>query len=135
MFLKTLERAKKKYNFKMRNFCIMGNHVHMMITPGDGESLSRIMQWILSVFAIHFNKIFGINGHVWHDRFRSTVVETLRQALHTFLYIAQNPVKAGIVDNCFDYTYNGVLFLQENNYRILEPPDALVTYGMKLLKR
>ncbi|MBN2049607.1 MAG: transposase [Spirochaetales bacterium] len=133
LFLHVLQRAKKKYDFKIRNFCIMSNHVHLMIRPGKKESLSKIMQWILSVFAIQFNKIYEIHGHVWYDRFRSTITEGYYQLLNTFLYIALNPVRAGLVQYCFEYTYNGIRFIQENVYELLEPPDQISQYGLFLL--
>ncbi len=61
LFLNILKRAKKKYKFSITNFCIMGNHIHLMIQPLKPESLSRIMQWILATFAINYNKLFGFN--------------------------------------------------------------------------
>jgi hypothetical protein len=44
LFLAAVERAKKKFRFQAYNFCIMGNHVHLIIRPDRGESLSCIMQ-------------------------------------------------------------------------------------------
>ena len=64
MFLSVLRRAKRKYDFRLENFCIMGNHFHFVIQPGRGESLSAIMRWIMSVFAMAYNKIRGFTGHV-----------------------------------------------------------------------
>ena len=64
------------------------------------------MQWILSVFAIWFNKKFGLIGHVWYDRFKSKIIRSYRQYLATFLYIANNPVSADIVKKATDYKYN-----------------------------
>jgi REP element-mobilizing transposase RayT len=51
IFLAAIIRAKKKYRFSLFNFCIMGNHIHFIIQPGEKADLSKIMQWILSVFA------------------------------------------------------------------------------------
>jgi putative transposase len=71
MFLEVVRRARKRYKFLIYNFCIMGNHFHFILKPLEDESLSRIMQWILSVFAIKYNKAFNFIGHVWYDRFKS----------------------------------------------------------------
>jgi putative transposase len=79
LFLKVIKRAKSKYAFKVTNFCIMGNHIHLLIKPLGKENLSRIMQWILATFAINFNIRFNISGHVWYDRFHSKVIESFRQ--------------------------------------------------------
>jgi len=59
LFIEVISRAKKKYDFSLDNFVIMGNHFHFLIKPGKKESLSKIMQWILSVFAMAYNRITG----------------------------------------------------------------------------
>ena len=121
-----IKRAKKKYSFTLANFCLMGNHIHFMITPAPGENLSRIMQWILSVFALRFNTIFGLKGHVWYDRFKSKVIEDLRQFLNTFIYIVENPVRAGIVKHPHDYRFNAVTFLRRGLTSVADDPGEAV---------
>lgn len=126
LFLDIVRRAKKKYVFSIRNFCIMSNHIHFLIRPGAGENLSRIMQWILSVFASAFNRAFGYTGHVWHDRFKSVVIGTLRQFIAVFEYIAENPVRAGIVSDMMSYRHNGVRHIRDGDRSVVDPPDELV---------
>lgn len=127
LFLQVVDTARKKYSFQITNFCIMGNHFHLMITPSKGENLSKIMQWILSVFAIRYNRIFGYTGHVWYDRFKSKIIDGLQQFLHAFFYILENPVRAGLVKKPWDYKFNGVTFLRNRDYRIIEKPDAVLS--------
>ena len=43
MFLDTIARAKKKYAFKIKNFCLMDSHIHLLIQPEKTEDLSLIM--------------------------------------------------------------------------------------------
>ncbi len=129
LFLDVLKRAKKKYKFTITTFCIMGNHIHLMIQPLKTESLSRIMQWILATFAINYNKLFGLIGHVWYDRFHSTIIYNFMQYVRTFLYIGENPVKAEIVNYSWQYKYGGIYSLKKGMYEILEPPEI----SLKLL--
>jgi REP element-mobilizing transposase RayT len=126
LFLDTVKRAKMKYKFCVFNFCIMGNHIHFIIQPLKNESLSRIMQWILAVFAIHFNKKFNYIGHVWHDRFKSFILWNFGQFLQTFLYISENPVRAGLVGNAYAFPYNGVWYIKRGRFDIVEPPDLFL---------
>ena len=123
LFLDVVRRAKKKYSFSVRNFCVMSNHFHMMIRPGPGENLSRIMQWILSVFATAFNRAFGYFGHVWYDRFKSRIIESFRQFVATFLYIVMNPVAAHMVKTVTEYPYCGLRHIRDGDYSILDPPS------------
>jgi putative transposase len=108
LFLSVVKRAKAKYNFRLENFCIMDNHFHFVIQPGNGESLSSIMQWILSVFAMRFNKIMGYTGHVWGCRFFSRIIGSFQELIEVFKYIDDNPVKAGKVGDRRQWYWGGL---------------------------
>ena len=126
LFIAVLRQSKTKFNFTLRNFVLMSTHIHLQITPGAKENLSKIMQWILSVFAIRFNKLMGYKGHVWYDRFKSSIIHNYRIFLQTFYYIANNPVKAGLVKRPEDFAYSGVSFLIRGIYDIIHPPDLSI---------
>jgi REP element-mobilizing transposase RayT len=123
MFLEVVKRAREKYKFCIHNFCILGNHFHMILKPGRKESLSRIMQWILSVFAMKYNRTFNYIGHVFYDRFKSVIINDFRQYVATFIYIMENPVKAKIVEKPGDFEYNGISFMKKGWYEVVNPPD------------
>jgi len=114
LILDVLKEAKKKYSFLFRNFCLMDNHVHLDIEPKENVDISRIMQWILSVFARRYNKIFGYKGHVWYDRFKSKIINSIQQYINTFFYIANNPIRARIVKHPLEYAYSGLTFYKNN---------------------
>jgi hypothetical protein len=104
----------------------MNNHIHLMIKPLENEVLSKIMQWILATFAINYNRLLKIHGHVWYDRFHSTVIYNFLQYVRTFMYIGENPVKAKIVKYPEEYEYGGIYHLDKGMYEILNPPDSLL---------
>ncbi len=125
MFIEILKAAKIKYKFTVKNFCIMSNHIHIVIKPLHKHDLSRIMQWILSKFAVFYNKHYGYKGHVWYDRFKSVIFETYSHYIRAMNYINNNPVKAGLVEKPEDYYYSGISFIRKKNYRIIDPPVIL----------
>jgi len=126
LFLKVIVRARKRYDFRLENYCIMGNHVHLMIRPGPGTNLSRLMQWILSVFATAFNRRCGFSGHVWGERFFSRIVEGLRAFLEVFRYIDSNPVAGGLVDDPRDWPYGGLGRHRMGACDLQEPQRVLI---------
>ncbi len=126
MFLQTVKRAKEKHSFKLKNFVIMGNHIHLLIKPGKGENLSEIMQWILGVFAKRYNKHYNLKGHVWYDRFKSKIIESFQQLISTFEYICNNPVKAEIVESVEEYLYGALWFIRHKLFDIVEPPELSI---------
>ena len=125
LFLETVRRAKGRYRFTVTNICVMGNHFHLILTPAKDESISRIMQWILSVFAIRYNRAHDQHGHVWYDRFKSRVIDTLRQFAATFAYVRDNPVRAGIVEHAANYRFGGQSLLRDGPPGIMDPPSLL----------
>ena len=108
LFMATLRRAKKKFNFVLKNFCIMGNHIHLLIKPGPGESLSKIMQWLLGVFAQLWNKKHSLSGHLWGDRFFSRIILGIMDFLRVFIYIDYNPVIAGLTKQAEEWMFGGL---------------------------
>lgn len=108
LFLSVVKRAKRKYDFRIENFCIMGNHFHFIIVPGKGESLSAIMRWLLSVFAMAFNRVSGFTGHVWGERFFSRIISGFQSLVQVFKYIDDNPVMANRVNNGRDWLFGGL---------------------------
>lgn len=115
-----LTECLKKYKFLIIQFSIMNNHIHLIIRPLK-ESLSKIMQWINSVFAMRFNKLTGRCGHVWKCRFWSSIIEKIEQFKKVYDYISNNPVKAGIVSEPKDYPYCGDYHISKGIYDIITP--------------
>lgn len=120
MFEAIIERAKKKYSFRIENFTIMGNHFHLIIQPGPKQNLSRIMQWIMSRFATAFNRALGLTGHVWGDRFYSAIINSFRDLVHAFDYIDYNPVKACLVTSPQSWKFGGLYQARRGRYRVVD---------------
>jgi putative transposase len=97
----------------------MGNHVHLIIHPERGESLSRIMQWILGVFAMAWNRKHFTSGHVWGERFFSKIIDNTREFLKTFVDVTQSPAKAQLVGRVDDWEYGGLWHFKIGNRDIL----------------
>ncbi len=115
-FLETLQTKKQRDRFYLHAFCLMGNHVHLMINEGT-EDLSKIMKRINVSYVYYFNQKYKRVGHLFQDRFKSENVEQDRYLLALARYIHQNPLKAGMVKKVSDYkwsSYNSYMY--ESNY-------------------
>ena len=134
LFLDIVKRAKEKYKFNIENLCLMGCYLQLIIQPLKGESLSRIMQWILSVFAMKYNKLHNVKGHVFYDRFKSTIIENFLEYVRSFTHIMETPVKASIVTRPEDYEFNGVSYLRKGIYEVIEPPDEALISVIRCLQ-
>ena len=75
-FQKILKITYDKYDFKVLQYIIMDNHFHLLIkTTENGETISRIVQYIKARYAEWYNKKMNRTGPFWNGRFKCTVVE------------------------------------------------------------
>ncbi|KSU60389.1 transposase [[Bacillus] enclensis] len=96
-FLDILQKYKTKSGMAFYAWCLMGNHVHLLVKEGS-ESISIVMKRIGVSYANYYNWKYKTTGHLFQDRFKSENVETVGYLLTVTRYIHQNPVKAGIVE-------------------------------------
>jgi putative transposase len=114
--IQTVVKAKKKFPFQLLNFTIMDNHIHFLIKPDPGVSLSKIMQWIKSNFAKEWNKAHGTYGHLWGERFFSRIIKNVKDFNDVNNYIDNNAVKAGLTTSAATWVFGG-LFHRLNKIR------------------
>ncbi len=124
LLLGVIKRAKRKYRFRIENFCVMDNHFHLVILPAKNESLSAIMRWILSVFAMAYNRLLGLTGHVWGERFFSRIIEGFGDLIQVFKYIDGNPVKARGAVVGRDWPHGGLWHARTGCREILDEAPA-----------
>ena len=89
------------------NYCLMGNHVHLLLKTGS-EPLSHLMKRISVRYAAFFKWKYHRTGHLFQDRFRSEPVENKAYLLAVYRYITLNPVKAGLCEKPGTYPWCGV---------------------------
>ena len=105
-----LEEAKEKFGFQLVNFCIMPNHIHLLIKPADGTNLIKIIQWIKTNSAKCWNRINVSSDHLWGERFFSRIIKNEDELETVIDYIDQNPVKAGLVSEPSDWIASGAYY-------------------------
>lgn len=126
-FMEALSRKKQNGAFYLPAFCLMNNHVHLMICEGI-DDIARVMKRITVSYVDYFNKKYKRVGHLFQDRFRSEVIENDRYLLSLTRYIHQNPIKAGLVKAPGEYrwsSYNGYV-KEKDAYQNLIDKDIVL---------
>jgi len=103
-FIHTIQKNKEKCGFELYGYCIMGNHVHLLLRE-DKEPFSLTMQRICSRFVYWYNSKYNRLGHLFQERFKSEVVENEGYLITVLRYIHQNPMKAGITSSPEGYKW------------------------------
>lgn len=109
LFISILNDISKKYDARIQHFQLMGNHYHLKIlTPK--ANLHKIMHYFNGQIARRLNKSQGVKGHLWEQRYRSSIISTDEYAQVCVAYIYNNPVRAKlcakIEDSKLLSTYN-----------------------------
>ncbi len=97
LIAQALSETRQKYGLSIRHFLLMSNHFHLIAALSE-ENLSRAMQYFLSRVALRYNQLHRRSGHLWGERFRSTIIATDQSYLRVVRYLYQNPVRARMVE-------------------------------------
>jgi len=101
-----LHISSVKYGVAVHAWVFMKNHVHIMATPQEQDSISRMMQEVSRHYVRHFNETYRRTGTLWEGRFKSCLVEPRNYLLRCQQYIELNPVRANIVNAPSDYPWS-----------------------------
>lgn len=104
-FLDTLFRFKTKCGYKIYAYCLMKNHIHLLLHV-EQEPLEKTMRRICASYVRWYNTKYQRVGYLFQDRFKSEVVEDESYFLTVFRYIHQNPLKAGYVNKIDEYPWS-----------------------------
>ena len=96
-------------------YCIMSNHFHIIVKVKKIQDLSKFMQMLNTAYSMHFNKKYKRVGYVFKNRFKSQEIFSIKQMYNTIEYIHNNPVKARICNNPWEYPYSSYNTMYNSN--------------------
>lgn len=105
-FLETLDKYKKRFEFKLYGFVLMDNHAHLIIETTSQSNISRVMQAITLSYSQKFRNKYRYTGYVWQGRFKSSIISDEGYIVECTNYIHNNPVRANIVNEAKDYPWS-----------------------------
>jgi putative transposase len=106
VYLSQLRELCTKYGCAIHAYCLMTNHVHVLLTPNTAEACTLVMRDLGRRYVPYFNRRHERTGTLWEGRFRSCIVESASYVLACYRYIELNPVRAGMVDHPFSYPWS-----------------------------
>ncbi len=109
-YLQNLIEWKGHYNVSVYAYCLMTNHVHLVLVPNtDGNAISCLMRRLSARQGRRVNRLEQRVGTLWSGRFKSSIVDTDRYLMACLRYVELNPVRAGIVDRPDDYLWSSYI--------------------------
>ena len=105
-YWRLLKELKDENNVGIFHYCIMNNHVHLIVWVTIASKFSRFMKQLNLLYYNYYKRSYGYWGHVWQGRYKSNVIETDAHLLQCGKYIELNPVRAGMVIRPEEYVFS-----------------------------
>ncbi|MCK4420874.1 transposase [candidate division WOR-3 bacterium] len=118
-FLKVLAEESGKYRIRILAYCIMDTHYHLIIQNSSGK-MSDFMRQLNGNYGINYRVKNGGKGHIFQDRYKSTLIQKDNYLDMAVIYVLLNPVRAGIVSDPYKYRWSSI-----NEYFIEERSDIV----------
>ena len=103
--LETIVKYKEICKYEVYAYCIMSNHVHLLMKETE-EAISNVIKRISGSYVFWYNKKYERCGHLFQERYKSEAVENDEYFLTAMRYIHQNPIKAGLVKDIKGYEWS-----------------------------
>jgi putative transposase len=106
-YLRNLHEWKQRYEVEVHAWCLMTNHVHLVLTPRQQDKgISGLMRRLSARQGRYVNRLERRLGTLWCGRFHSSIIDTDTYLLACLRYVELNPVRAGIVSRPADYAWS-----------------------------
>jgi putative transposase len=106
-YLNTLAEWKAKLGLKVYAYCLMTNHVHLVVDPGDSPaSLGLLIKRLAARYTRYINKIEERTGTVWEGRYKSSPIDTDEYLLVCCRYVELNPERARMAKAPHEYRWS-----------------------------
>ncbi|SKA99546.1 REP element-mobilizing transposase RayT, partial [Caloramator quimbayensis] len=133
-FMDFVKKAQDQFEFKVYSYCLMDNHAHFII-DSNGADISKIMHFINYKYAMYYNKRHERIGHLFHDRFKSLIVDSDRYlfALTAYVHFNATDIK-GYETNPQDYRFSSLgIFLAEkrDEFNLIDDSFILSMFSLK----
>jgi putative transposase len=106
-YLESLQEWRTRLNCKIYAFCLMTNHIHLIIDPGDTpENMALLMKHVAGRQTRYINTKHKNTGSLWEGRYKSSPIQSEEYLLACCRYIELNPVRAKMVTDPTHYLWS-----------------------------
>jgi REP element-mobilizing transposase RayT len=129
-YIDRMREYKDKHNISILAYCLMPNHVHLLIRQNGPQPASQFIQRLHTAYTMYFNKKYALVGHPFQGRFKTKMVSRDEYLMHLSRYIHLNPKK--LVTKLPSYKWSSYpAYLEENNDNLLDTKLILEMFKTK----
>ena len=105
-YLQLMQEVLPRYGNQLHAYCLMTNHVHLLLTPEESSSISNLLKVVCSRYASYMNRKYHRTGTLWEGRHKASAVDAEGYLLKCYRYIELNPVAACMVRRPEEYRWS-----------------------------
>ncbi len=109
-YLDWLLEGSEWYEVPIHAYALLPNEIHILTSPPNKESASRMMQYQGRCYVPYFNARYGKSGTIWQGRYKAALLDAESYLLNCMLYIENLPVKEGLVKSAGAYKWSSYKF-------------------------
>jgi putative transposase len=121
-YTRLLAQKARRHALEVWTYCLMPNHVHLIVVPSSNRGLARPLGEAHHRYALQVNRRHRWTGHLWQERFASFPVDE-PHLMAAIRYVLLNPVRAGLARTATDWPHSSA------RAQILGKPNPLVNCG------
>lgn len=123
-YLELIDRYKAEHPFDLFHYCLMTNHVHLLVMIKENQDFSNFMKRLNLSYFKYYQKNYGYTGHFWQDRFKSKLITQDSYLIQCGKYTELNPVRANLVTAPSEYIWSSY------GYYATGEPNGLITENL-----
>jgi len=105
MFLRYLREAAERFGLRLEGYCLMTNHIHLVVVPQHEDSLALALKRVNQLYAQYVNRLHGRSGHLWQNRFFSCPLDQ-EHVWQVLVYVERNPVRARLCRKAWQWQWS-----------------------------
>ncbi len=105
---------KNRFSFELYHYCIMANHIHLILRIIKKDDLPQLMKGMLLAYSFHFRRKYDYSGYLYGGRYKSIHIDKDEYLLECGRYIERNPIRAGIVNDPSKYPWSSYNYYAKN---------------------
>ena len=106
LFLEVVQSYRRQNKFLLHAFVIMPDHFHIILTPSEGVTLERSIQYLKGGFSFRAKKELSIEREIWQAKYHDRRIRDNEECAALLRYLEDNPVKRGFAEKPSEFPFS-----------------------------
>jgi putative transposase len=106
LFLDVMQSYRRQHKFLLHAFVLMPDHFHIILTPSEGVTLERSVQYLKGGFSFRAKRELGIQREIWQPKYHDRRIRDRKECVALLGYLEDNPVKRGLAKTPSEFPFS-----------------------------